>query len=320
MKILKTTIMAMAAVMATISFTACSNDNDAANEITTPKYENDAKKFDIKNDSELQSIELTASGNYVVMTKANNATTRANENMKYSALVTPWKAETRAGNYVSGNVTYGSYTKNEDGSYYLEGYGTIYISADGEGDVSITVKRGSTTKTIRASVVVNKIEGAMADKLCRTWNIVGYKMVLKYKDQELLNVEGKFLSDLYKNFSAKWKHSGYWDGEDMGEEPSDEELTEIDNLSPLSVVFSKCGTYVVLYKNKMIGVAHWNWKSEVNFIFHYSWDNNFAADVVGDAKLEFSDDNKLYIIESLERISNDMSSGIYTYTILEEAK
>lgn len=152
------------------TFTACSDDNDdnGGGELTTPKYAEDAVKFEIQDaDSPYQSIELTPSGDYLVMkntgsspafVKGKMVSVKRNEAGKPSS---------------NSNVINGKYTKNADGSYTLEDFGTVTLEEN-----KITIVSGNGQRYGYTGIYAPKVTGVSSD-LFRTWKATKYRVQIK---------------------------------------------------------------------------------------------------------------------------------------------
>lgn len=117
----------------TIGFAACSDDdnNPTAPNLGTPPYEAVSGKYNVTTpDSPYESIELGASGNYIVTLSggsyALSAQTAMQPGRSGNRLLANRTAQTRATQY--GNLVYGTYTDLGNGRYQLEDFGTITLT------------------------------------------------------------------------------------------------------------------------------------------------------------------------------------------------
>lgn len=152
------------------TFTACSDDNDGdgGGDLTPPKYAEDAVKFEIQDaDSPYQSIELTPSGDYLV-TKNTGSSPAFVKGKKSS--VKRNEAGTPSSN---SNVINGKYTKNADGSYTLEDFGTITLEEN-----QITIVSGNGQEYKYTVTFAPKVTGVSSD-LFRTWKATKYRVQMK---------------------------------------------------------------------------------------------------------------------------------------------
>lgn len=113
--------------------------------LEAPKYESVSAKYNITSaGSDLKSIELTASGNYLIV-KNSNGTLRAPAAGKRNRWAAAARMVTRAGTDWYNNIIQGKFTKISDTEFRLEGYGTIIIigSANDAVNLDITLANGS---------------------------------------------------------------------------------------------------------------------------------------------------------------------------------
>lgn len=222
--------LAMAAlVMGTM--TACSSDDDndggGASSFETPKYEADAAKYVMdETQSPYESIELTASGNYVITPsqytnakKHNTNGTRSETGKKGMALLMKGMLSDRItadGNitrgdddYIYSHIAYGKYTKTGENEYTLEGFGTVTITADSNGNAySIVIKKnGGSAEEYTAKKQNPDLNSTKSNMLCRTWSIAGYryyaklngKTIVDFKDNTLKGLATQMYNWLKKN-------------------------------------------------------------------------------------------------------------------------
>ncbi|MDE5571883.1 MAG: hypothetical protein K2I86_07550, partial [Prevotella sp.] len=93
--------------------------------------------------------------------------------------------------------------------------------------------------------------------------------------------------------------------------------------NPENVIFTKTGTYVVLYSNEQLAVSTWKWADERNGILRYSWNPDSFNDAYlgGDVKIEFKN-NRCYLTEGdfeYDEEDNEYYEEGITY-IMTEAK
>lgn len=257
-----------------VSLSSCS-DSDGGGDggsLETPKYEVFAAKYDITTpNSNYESIELTASGNYIVTEAVSMDQYEAPKRGKSSLLMTR-SAQSRSGN---NGVIFGKYTKISDTKFNLAGFGTIEVTMTGENafDLNITTEQGA--QVVLGANRDNQYESSsMTDKLCRSWAI--FKVRVK-----------------------AWEN-----GKLVGEQTfSEDKFAEVfdDDEYPKNVVFTKSGTYVVFYNYDSLAVSTWCWENESKGVLRYSWDyehlyDPYESGVVG---VSFSG-NQLVIVETYE--------------------
>ena len=170
----------------TTVFTACSNDDDEsssgefdynlkAENLETPKYESNSALFVINNEnSNIKSIEFTSSGDYIIVPSYNVYGAREN-NRKPSIMRKAMKMMTRG---YGSEIIYGKYTVREDGTYILEGYGTITVkgSTDNAISLDITPNNGE-TYTLEAAKKTQMPESQLTNDICRSWTFGSFRFI-----------------------------------------------------------------------------------------------------------------------------------------------
>lgn len=292
--------LAVMAVLMSTSFTACSDDDDdegGSGTLVTPKYESVSAKYVATSDeTEYESVELTASGNYIITLNnyyggySSNVKAQANGKQSRVTMLRNKLAATRAS---FNNIIYGEYTVVSEGVYKLEGFGTITVVKEGDEAASLTIqKNGQDAEVMTAAIQGQCANSNMTNNLCRTWDVETVGMKIVYNGKTVFNktVDAENIVDLYK---ALAKLEG--DEEDY----EDEDYEDYEVYTPEEVVFSKAGTYMVYYKNQTLAVSTWTWVNENKGTLRYSWnyDDMYDEDVAGEATVSFKG-NWLYISET----------------------
>lgn len=177
------TIFGSAALLAACAvpvLTACSDSDEGGNDdenenivsLNPPVYEAFSAKYDITDSSSpYESIELCASGDYLVTKRASAASTHSAADTRRMPLLNARTATNRAVAYE--NLIYGTYTRQPDGSFRLEGFGTLTLVSDGNQEVtglSITPE-GGTAMTFSAEKAATVADDELTNALCRTWKV-----------------------------------------------------------------------------------------------------------------------------------------------------
>lgn len=262
MKKINMLFMALAMMFTAAGFTACSDDDNGggAPDLGTPQYEDVSGKYEITTSgSPYESIELGASGNYIVTLNygggyyaaASQTVTSRAATGRHKSLLGGGKAdaETRATQY--GNVVYGTFTSLGGNEYALEGFGTIKLDYTG-GDVTgieITTQDGQTTQ-YNAEKQPTMGGDDMTNAVCRTWRIEKIHGI--YIDKETGDRE---------DYTVTRDNPGEY-GYDM----------------PMEVMWSKSGTYLVSYRDGSIGLAEWKWRNKGAGQMYYAWDGEWTGD------------------------------------------
>ena len=265
-----------------IGFTACSDDNSGvyAPDLGTPPFESVSGLYTVTSSgSPYESIELGASGNYIVVLDGGGYAAQA---AGRTALMGKRMAQTRAAQ--SGNILYGTFTDLGDGRYRLEDFGTIELVTGSNGQVTgIEVdsnRYGSTSLAVQKEATVAGSD--MNNALCRTWRVVSGREVV---------------TDL-----------------STGEKQDNNYTPEGDPEAMKEMMFTKSGTYVATYNDNTVDLGHWRWKDEGKGIISYVWD---AEDWEGyaDATISFSD-NTATVYERIEE--DGYRYDIYTTLATDE--
>ena len=251
--------MVMALLFMATGFTACSDDDDNGGgtpSLGTPQYEEVSGKYAITSQgSPYESIELGASGNYIVTLNygggyyaaANTTASRTAANGHKSLL--NGGARTRATQ--DGNVIYGTFTSLGGNEYALEGFGTVKLEYAGDNvtGIEVTTQGGQTTRyTAEKQPVMGGDD--MTNTLCRTWRIEKIHEI--YIDKQTGEKE---------DYTVTPDNPGEY-GYDM----------------PIEVMWSKSGTYLVSYRDETIGLAEWKWRNRGAGEIYYAWDGEWTGD------------------------------------------
>lgn len=272
----------------TLLLISCSKDEADSSNLDTPKYESVSAKYEIlSSQSPYKSIELGASGDYIVITSDYySAMSRASSLSKIGVFGNWGMSQSRATNY--DGIIYGTYKQLDNGDFDLEGFGVIKVVYGENNEVealSITPDKG-----IEMQFDVEKVEvmddDDITNSLCRTWMFEKFRVVAY--------VSGKKVLDEFV------------DGADL--EYFDIEISE--------VLFSKSGTYMVVYGDKSLGVASWKWKNMDERILSYSWDGEWYESYTAQISFE---GNSLILYEERDDLGELMDfDKIEVYTYLDE--
>lgn len=259
---------------------SCSEDDDndgggstgsGSSTLEAPAFESVSAKYEITDGGDIQSIELTESGNYVIVT---NDYVPDNGNGFF--------AHTRAG---SSGTIFGKFIKISDTEFILEGFGSIVIEGDTNNAFSLQIsENGKDPYIVGAEKIEAESNDQMTKKLCRTWDI--NKVNLK------LYVEGKVRYDATKpasQYKELWKGlidkiaqiSGeYEDEEDDGyyEEEEEDYSDIIPQFNPEQIIFTKAGSYMVTYEGEQLGISTWAWTNSNKGMLRYSHNYDYIND------------------------------------------
>lgn len=287
------------ALLTTVSFgfTACGGDKE--DEISKPtnveqteqKYKDDAVKLEFNDANPIdyyvedeqsvrtyytvKELELTESGYYFVKLEK-----KRNQEVKATRASGP-----------EYQIIWGMYTKREDGSYDLAGFGYITLSMSGNSSAKLILNLVTGTEdpntTIVATVTVTPPHnnGQESSLLCRAWDIVSTRVQIEgvsgFYQEQGCNINS--ILDYIKNYS------------DVK-----------DNLMPNTVietiVFSDNGTFALLYKNPRIDIAAWRWVDKKAGTLSYDWDfgDMGYSFIDGTASVTFGDPTQLKLFGTVD--------------------
>ena len=298
-------------VLLGFSFASCSSDDDDENiggvipELGTPKYEAESAKYLISSNSDVQSIEFTASGNYIISTDVYSSNwgqaPQKSSKIKKVSMLKGLVDKSRATTY--NGIISGKYTIDSNGVYQLEGFGTITITSEGGSYlINIRTNEGEVLdlNARKSSEIGNS---AMTQAICRSWHIDAYRFFIKVGNKTIFEKTSpkaninELLDDLVKTMMK------YGDEEDLEWTPEDQ--AELNLLAETlknaeQITFSKSGTYMVSYTNNLLAISTWSWANENKGLIRYSWDYSDieSEDLGGFVTLSFNG-NKLNVTESM---------------------
>ena len=258
-----------------IGLTSCGGDDGPgtddpgslwSGEASTPKYIADAAVYDVTSTSRISSVELTESGDYLIIPAnyTGYAPARAGKEKSARSLFRTGKKnrDTRSGISTSG-ITYGTFTKNSDGSFNLKGIGKMTYS---NGNLTITSDSGSELVNASARKVAPKYDSNELNiRLCRSWYVKNaYTKVYDSNDRLIATV--KYSSSDLKDEFVKY------------------------------VIVTRAGSFVQVDWDEEVGdLGYWSWNNVKNQIFRYTWADD--SDDGGFIQCYFNDNNATFVEE-----------------------
>lgn len=334
-KLISNCIASMFMMVGIVFISACSKDGESNFEV--PKYESVSAKYDITSEnSDIKSVELTASGNYIIV---RNDAVNVKE-FRIPRFIAKQENSTRSS---ASNIIQGKFTKISDTEFLLEGFGIITIVESSGTAVSLQIApTNSTPYTLEAQKKEQNPESGKTNKLCRSWRFDAFnmKMGMKYGNNNYTLMEGKYKWEEESKFQNDLKN-GYISlikriARGQGYNISSSEMTEIEATAnklansisfgdnyPEKVIFTKSGTYMVIYHNSSLGVATWTWENENEGKLRYSWDykdmgndEGNISTAYGIVKVEFSG-NQLVFDESVSNVNEYVNYFTMKYYMSE---
>lgn len=288
-------VLACTALCAGLTSCGLSDDDDDLDtpedlwkgELSDAKYENDAVFYEVTNSNEIASIELTASGDYIIMPTANSTyyapaqTTRAG---KKSGITSMFHKDRKTTRSAYEYAVFGSYTKNADGTYTLDGFGVLGIYDNGK----ISLVRNDGQKLSLDVVKKGGVESSsLNSRFCRTWEIIEVY-------EEVFDSNGRRIAS---------------------DKLTDQEIRE-DFVR--AVLVSKAGTFTQIeWDNTLESYGNWWWSNEALQIFGYQF---VDEDYPGEEGVKFDGDRAIFFAQEYGNIDDEdydygVSSGDY---ILQE--
>lgn len=259
--------LSVAMLLAACLMSSCSDDDEDQVppqqdiNLNEPTYESVSAKYNVTSGGGgISSIELTASGNYVVIMEGAAYVPEAlsSRNMMKTIVNVNSKGTRSNDGYICGK-----FVKISDTEFILEGFGSIVIEGASNNAFSIQVtKSEGETYTLNAEKAATVSNSEMSNALCRTWDI--NTMALKgtfngkvFYDKEKPAVEHDLL----------WKELNAAFGSLIGD---DEPFFNVDEIKPKQIIFTKSGSYITITEDNYLGIADWRWNNEKNGVITYS--------------------------------------------------
>lgn len=254
-----------------------------------PKYESVSAKYEILSEySPYKSIELGASGDYIVVTSSYvsemSRSLGVNRNGVFGNI--GLNSKSRGTNY--NGVIYGRYTQLENGDFDLEGFGVVKVLYGEDNQVnalSITPVGGEEIEFDVEKVEVMD-DNELTNSLCRTWIFEKIRVVAYQGNKKIMDE--------------------YVDNDDF----------EYFGVEISEVLFSKSGTYMVRYGDETLGIASWKWKDMDDRTLYYTWDGEWYDDSI--VQISFEGNSLVFYEESDDFAEFDDFDRIGIYTYLKE--
>ena len=246
--------MALMLVCTAIGFASCSDDNEGGTgniDLPTPPYESVSGKYEITSaSSPYESIELGASGNYIVTRSYGgySMTAQADARTRKSMLA---KSGTTTRSTEYGGIIYGTFTETGENEYALDGFGTIKLNYTGSEvtGIEITPANGQ-TQTYTAEKTATMGDDNITNALCRTWKV-------------------EKVRDIYFDKQT---------GKETDETVTPDNPGSFGNEMGYEVMFSKSGTYLISRLDGSIDLAEWKWRDRSKGTLYYAWDGEWTGD------------------------------------------
>lgn len=261
----------------TLGFTACSGDDD--NEAKAPELPTTKPLALAKQAVELEfTADLTAPFEKIILTETGKALLSRRE-----LAVTDTRAT------ASDDYFIGTYKVNGNVYTVYDNVGNVYctlnITPNAAGTATdVTIKIGDEEEVVAKADAEEKNEESMTNTLCRDWTIV-------YTD---LQYEADFAAvgkifGLDKDYAPNSLNDVLRYAKTQAD--IDEELEE--GMAITDVIFTRSGSFILLFENGKCFVGGWQWDQKVGYIT-YKWENEDMKTIFenendyGDATAVFS--------------------------------
>lgn len=218
MKQTKWFFILMAFVLCLGGLSACSSDDGPENGGDNgDQIENaDAARYEITDpNADISFIELTEGGQYFV----------GGDESDYGAKpMMARRAEQLADEDDEDGLCYGDYTKNANGEFVLNGYGTLTVTKNGEVyELKVVPEGSTTTKSYSARKATStEVVSNTAKNLCRTWKFQSVAYSLKAGGYTAFDFKANSMRELATKMKAKMKELASKNGEEWTQEDEDE--------------------------------------------------------------------------------------------------
>lgn len=314
--------LAVMAVLMSTSFTACSDDDDdeggsGSSTLTTPEFADVSAKYEITNGGDIASIELTESGNYVVIKDTYLANTAVNNENK-TFVPTP-ALNTRA----TAGIIKGTYIKISDTEFILEGFGSIVIEGNTDNAFSLQISEaGEEPYTVSANKTEIEYTDAKSQLLCRTWNIDKVKLQMnvygmgtKYNETMSANQYIELWEGLINKIKEIEAELDDEEDEDYYEDEEDDYSYLIPTVNPEQIIITRAGSYMVTYEGDQLAISTWGWSNVDAGEFRYSWDYDYLYDPEYSNKCNVTIDGSSFILSEINHEEVDEEEGITYMTV-----
>ena len=253
------------------TFLSCDKENDNG-EDNVVSASTISAKWEISNkNSPYASFEFNEDGNYIVVENVREANLRSVSASLKSSLLrkNASKRISMRSSESESNLSpihFGTY-KIEGENIILSGFGLIEVVSITSDEFSFSFTLESTGKKdsfVAAKSVEPISSSSRTEMFCRTW--IGQKVTL-----DISNISQEDVNYYKEEYGENWK--------------TQLEQEETDNFKGVIILFSRAGTYLVLYDGEAgeAGLSEWKWTNKEEVAIYYSWDNwedNYSTSIV----------------------------------------
>ena len=279
----------LAMAMSVVCFSSCSSDDggdDDGGKTEQAQYAEEAACYVVLDENaDLSSVELTEEGLYFIEKRSGQSAAKLARSIhKRSSkhMVTSLMSEGGDENAILS----GSYTKQSEGVYQLDGYGTMTVTASGNKYVVKMQKDNGAVKTYETNRVKSAASTTFDTKLCRTWTFEKVNYTMNAGSYTLANVTATSWKEYYTKMKQLEKENcdddDPWTDED--EQNYNKMIAYAETYGLKQVVFTAAGRFYMSY-GPMVKNYLWKWKnsqSKTLWLWSYAF-NDLDEDGVADA-------------------------------------
>ncbi len=167
--------------------TSCGSEHEdtLSSPLATPQYESVSGKYIVTDFKLFQSIELGASGDFIIVTDNDGDIVQS----PHAVLTDTTRAHRKksTGRIDENDLVSGKYTVLSDGSFQLEDVGKLTISGGNGNTVKLALTGSYGTYNMTAEKATKTISSnAFTDALCRSWHLESVREIT-YEDGQLVS-------------------------------------------------------------------------------------------------------------------------------------
>lgn len=289
-------LLLLAMAMCVVGFSACGGDagsDDDGGWTEQPQFSGDAACYVVSDENaDIVSIELSEDGLYFVEKRNSEREAKPVIQKKPVKRKALGSAGLGVGDDAVNAIVSDTYTKQSEGVYVLNGYGTMTVASSGNNYVVKIQKGDGTEKTYETSRVKSAAATVSDTQLCRTWKFEKINLSVNVGSISLFNMTASSWKEFYtkmKQFSKEDRdEDDPWTDED--EQNYNKMIANAEKYGLKQVVFTAAGRLYLSYGPLVVNYL-WKWKNtRENTLWLWSYyANDLDEDGVADANEWASD-------------------------------
>lgn len=287
-------LMMLAMVMCVVFFASCSSDNggdDDGDKTEQAQFAKEAACYVVLDENaDFSSVELTEEGLYFIEKRSSQSAAKPARSIhKRSSKHMVTSLISEGGDEDA--ILSGSYTKQSEGVYLLDGYGSMTVTASGNKyDVKMQKDNG-TVKTYETNRIKSAAATTFDTKLCRTWKFEKVNYTITTGSYTLANVTATSWKEYYTKMKQLAKE--YSDNDDPWTDEDEQNYNKMiayaETYGLKQVAFTAAGRLYMSY-GPMVAKYLWKWKDrQSNALSLWGYDNDLDEDGVADEREWASD-------------------------------